>query len=121
MTNTIFVTGGSGFIGTEFVKAALAAGHQVQVLTRSQKSAERIKASGALPVLGNILEPGDWQQVAAKSQVVFHLAQPETYGAKVTIERAQAFSQERLKMDANLLVGHFTRGLPFILLENRGR
>jgi nucleoside-diphosphate-sugar epimerase len=101
--NTMFVTGGSGFIGSSFVRHALDAGKNVQVLTRSEKSAERVRASGATPVMGDMLRSGAWQTVAAQASIVVHLAQPETYGTRVTRQRALNFRQERLKMDANLL------------------
>ncbi len=100
---TLFVTGGTGFIGSSFVRQALDAGKQLQVLTRSENSAERVRASGATPVLGDMLHTGPWQAAAAKAQIVVHLAQPETFGARVTRERALIFRQERLRMDENLL------------------
>ena len=103
MPHTIFVTGGSGFIGSRFVHHALNRGHHLQVLTRSEKSAERLRALGATPILGDMLQPGSWQAAAAEAQIVVHLAQPETYGARITRKRAENFRQERLRMDANLL------------------
>src|SRR5216117_1022333 len=103
MSKTIFVTGGSGFIGSVFVRHAREAGHHVQSLTRSEKSAERVRAMGAEPVLGDLNEPGSWQETAAQAQIVLHLAQPETYGERVTLERAQKFREQRLQMDAHLL------------------
>src|SRR5947207_13446314 len=103
MTYLIFVTGGSGFIGSAFVRYALNAGHKVQVLTRSEKSAARVRTQGAEAVIGDLNEPGSWQDTAQKAQVVLHLAQPETYGTKVTRQHAENFRQQRLKMDDNLL------------------
>jgi nucleoside-diphosphate-sugar epimerase len=103
MTYTIFVTGGSGFIGSAFVRCAVEAGHHVQVLTRSEKSAERVRASGTEAVIGDLNSPGPWQEAVSNAQVVVHLAQPETYGEKVTTGRAERFREQRLRMDANLL------------------
>lgn len=102
MPHTIFVTGGSGFIGSSFVQHALKQGHQLQVLTRSEKTAEKLRALGTTPILGDMLQRGSWQAAAAEAQIVVHLAQPETYGARITRNRAEKFRQERLKMDANL-------------------
>jgi nucleoside-diphosphate-sugar epimerase len=99
---TLFVTGGSGFIGSEFVRQAVHAGHAVEVLTRSNRSAERIRDLGAVPVAGDLLQPGPWQSTIAEAQAVVHLAQPETYGGRVTRKRAESFRQSRLRMDTNL-------------------
>lgn len=43
----VFITGATGFIGTELVKELLAAGHQVRGLTRSETGAEQLTAVGA--------------------------------------------------------------------------
>ncbi len=100
---SMFVTGGSGFIGREFVRCAIAGGHHVSVLTRSQASASRIVAAGAQPVIGDLGEPGPWQDVASSVQAIVHLAQPDTYGARVSAARAKAYRAGRLRMDALLL------------------
>jgi nucleoside-diphosphate-sugar epimerase len=99
----IFITGGSGFIGSIVVRRAIEAGHRVQVLTRSEKSAAKVRSAGAEPIIGDINQSGAWQETAAQADVVYHLAQPETYGTKITKKHAEAFREQRLKMDAALL------------------
>ena len=49
----IFVTGAAGFIGSAFVRQALAAHYQVYGLTRSEASANRLREMGATPVIGS--------------------------------------------------------------------
>lgn len=99
----VLVTGGSGYIGVATVKQLLAAGHAVQVLTRSEAGAARVAAMGAVPVIGDILQPGVWQQTAAQAGAVIHLAQPETYGERITRQRAQAYRTQRQRMDSLLM------------------
>ncbi|MDX2141313.1 MAG: NAD-dependent epimerase/dehydratase family protein [Chloroflexota bacterium] len=108
MMQTIFVAGGTGFIGSEFVLEALKAGHQVVALARSDASAETLRKAGARPVSGDLLTPGDWQAQAAQADAVVHIAQPLTFGGRVTKQRAEAYRRERLQMDANLL-SHLAR------------
>jgi uncharacterized protein len=101
---TLFVTGGSGFIGTAFVEAALAAGFEVRALARSDGSAGRLRQLGAVPVGGDVSdEAGAWRTAAADCDVVAHLAQPQTYGGRVTAARARRYGAERLRMDRALL------------------
>ena len=61
---TTFVTGAAGFIGTELVKLLVARGHTVLGLTRSLEAAERVRRAGAMAVLGDLREPGQWQDEA---------------------------------------------------------
>ncbi len=99
----IFVTGGTGFIGNRLVRRAVEAGHQVFVLTRSEKSAGKTQMDGATPVTGSLLLEGEWQQEAAQAEAIVHLAQPDTFGARVSQKRAQNYRDQRLKMDELLL------------------
>jgi nucleoside-diphosphate-sugar epimerase len=98
---TAFVTGATGFIGTELVKVLVAHGYEVLGLTRSADGAQRLRQVGAMPVMGDLLEPGRWQDEAA-ADWVFHLPPPLVCAARVT-RRAESMSRARLTMDAHLL------------------
>jgi nucleoside-diphosphate-sugar epimerase len=99
---TAFVTGAAGFIGIELVEVLLARGHRVFGLAGSMEAAERLRRAGAVPVIGDLLEPGLWQDEAA-ADWVFHLPPHSMCGTRVTRKRAEAIARARVLMDAHLL------------------
>ena len=82
---------------------AVAANYQVDGLTRSEASAKLLGQMGATPVIGDLARAEGWPEVAAESEMIVHLAQPDTYGARVTIGRARNYGDKRLQMDTLLL------------------
>jgi nucleoside-diphosphate-sugar epimerase len=96
------VTGGSGFIGQLFVRCAIEASYQVQALIRSDKSAAILTKLGASPINGDLLIPGNWQQSATQADYIVHMAQPTTFGGRITKSRAERYRTERLQMEAAL-------------------
>lgn len=70
----VFVTGATGFIGTELVKQLINAGHQVRGLTRSEEGAEQLKAAGAEVHRGNITDLESLRSGAEGMDAVVNLA-----------------------------------------------
>jgi nucleoside-diphosphate-sugar epimerase len=99
---TTFVTGAAGFIGTELVKVLVARGHQVFGLARCAEAAQDLRRAGAIPVMGDLLEPGQWQDEAA-TDWVFHLPPHPECGPCVNSRRAASAARARVLMDAHLL------------------
>ena len=99
---TTFVTGAAGFIGSELVKVLVARRHRVFGLADSVDAAERVRRAGGVPVLGDLLEPGPWQDEAG-ADWVFHLPPHPVDGPRVAWRRAAAIARERVLMDAHLL------------------
>jgi len=99
---TTFVTGAAGFIGTALVKVLVARGHRVFGLTPCMEAAERVRRAGAIPVMGDLLEPGQWQDEVA-ADWVFHLPPHPTCAPRVTRRRAESVARARVRMDAHLL------------------
>lgn len=70
----IFVTGATGFIGTELVKELIAAGHSVRGLSRSDAGAEQLAAAGAEVQRGDLEDLDSLRSGATGMDVVVNLA-----------------------------------------------
>jgi nucleoside-diphosphate-sugar epimerase len=70
----IFITGASGWIGSAVVPELLGAGHEVVGLARSEASAQRLEAAGAIVQRGDVDDPDGLAKAAAGSDGVIHLA-----------------------------------------------
>ena len=53
----IFVTGGSGFLGSRMIRSLVNQEHEVIALARSTLSGERIRTLGATPFTGDLERP----------------------------------------------------------------
>lgn len=70
----ILVVGGTGVIGRRVVPLFVAAGHQVDVVSRSAAKSAQIRAAGASPVAVEVFRPGAVAEVVAGHQAVINLA-----------------------------------------------
>jgi uncharacterized protein len=99
---TAFITEAASFIGRALVEVLVARGHQVFGLAPSVEAAQRVRLAGAVPVMGDLIDPGQWQDEAA-ADWVFHLPPQAPRSLRITQRRAASLASTRVVMDAHLL------------------
>ncbi len=69
-----FITGATGYIGSVCAEKAIAEGHTVHGLSRTEAGDAKLKALGVLPVRGDLSSFDTLTQESAKADVVLHCA-----------------------------------------------
>lgn len=72
----IFLTGGSGYIGSEVLRALTGRGDTVRALARSDASAEAVEAAGATAVRGELTDGDLLRAEGERADGVIHTASP---------------------------------------------
>ncbi|MCU1613115.1 MAG: hypothetical protein JWO98_655 [Frankiales bacterium] len=70
----VFLTGGTGLVGSAVLRALLADGHTVSALARSDTSAAALEATGATVVPGDVDDPGTLAAAARAADAMIHTA-----------------------------------------------
>jgi nucleoside-diphosphate-sugar epimerase len=70
----IFLTGGSGYVGSAVLDAFVRAGHHVDALVRTPEKAAEVQARGGKPLLGDLRSPASYANAAAAADGVVHAA-----------------------------------------------
>jgi nucleoside-diphosphate-sugar epimerase len=82
MMGTVFVTGGSGFVGSRLISRLIADGHTVRALARSDAAAAKVHDLGAIPVRADLADVAGLRAAAAGSELAFHAAARTTRGTR---------------------------------------
>src|SRR5215203_5602715 len=70
----VFLTGGTGYVGSAVLDGLLRAGHRVTAIVRDPEKAERLTARGATTVVGELAMPKTFAAALAGSDAVVHTA-----------------------------------------------
>ena len=97
MNGTMFVLGGTGFIGREAVIQGRQAGWQVKALVRSEAGAVTLRQAGAQPVVGDLYQPESWAAEARDSTALIDLTQPR-FPTRLSRSAIRSLSAKRQAM-----------------------
>jgi nucleoside-diphosphate-sugar epimerase len=70
----VFVTGGTGLVGTPIVRMLVRRGVEVTALVRSDPGAARMRELGATPRFGGVEDPRTWEDIGAHEGVIHSAA-----------------------------------------------
>lgn len=101
----VFVTGGTGTIGSLVVAELLAHDHTVLALARSDHSAKALTDAGAETVRGTVTDLDVLQAGAAQTDGVIHLAFGRDYGSEEAIAQSVAEEGAALTALSEALIG----------------
>jgi len=74
VADRVLITGATGFVGGAILERLVAAGRPVRALTRSPEGETALRAAGAEPVRGDILDPASLERACDGCDVVYHVA-----------------------------------------------
>ena len=97
----IFMTGGTGFVGRNLTRVLVRAGHEVTVLTRSEKGGLPPEA-GVSMISGNPVQKGDWQGKVGSFDGVINLAGASIF-SRWTEEGKRRLQESRFLTTRNLV------------------
>ncbi|WP_206791336.1 SDR family oxidoreductase [Amycolatopsis sp. MtRt-6] len=101
----VFITGGTGLIGSAVVAELLGNGHTVLALARSDASARAAEAAGAEPIRGGLSDLDVLRAGAAQADGVIHLAFANDFSSPEALANAVAEESAALAALGEALVG----------------
>lgn len=93
----VFVTGGTGLIGSRLVRRLLGRGEQVQLLTRRYGAARQIVGHECGLFEGDPTQAGDWMKEVADCDAVVHLAGENIFARRWNAAFKAALLESRVR------------------------
>jgi hypothetical protein len=114
----VFMTGGTGLVGTTLVKALIERDHEVTILTRGHD--QRPVFPGRVSIMrGNSVEQGEWQNAVARHDVVINLAGASIF-RRWSARARESILQSRVLTTRNLVEGILRGQQQMVLLSVSG-
>ncbi|PYH32449.1 oxidoreductase domain-containing protein [Aspergillus neoniger CBS 115656] len=79
-TKTLFLTGGSGYIGSALIPLALSRNYTIRALSRTPQSDSKLLSLGVTPIRGDLTSLSTLRTESASATAVIHLATAFVFG-----------------------------------------
>jgi uncharacterized protein len=99
----VFVTGGTGLIGSRLISRLMQRGDWVVLLTRRFAAARQMFGTNCEVVEGDPMQPGDWQDRAAGCEGVIHLAGENIFNRRWSAAFKTLMYDSRVKTTQNVV------------------
>jgi nucleoside-diphosphate-sugar epimerase len=110
----VFITGGTGLIGSAVVAELLGNGHTVLALARSDASAQAAEAAGAEAIRGSLVDLDTLRAGAAQADGVIHLAFGNDFSSPEAVAKSVAEETAAVATLGEALVGS---DRPFVVVS----
>ena len=97
----VFMTGGTGFVGTSLAKKFISEGHTVTILTQPADGAA-LKMTGLAYLEGHPTVKGKWQEAVEEHDVIINLAGASIF-SRWTPEHKKVLRESRIETTRNLV------------------
>jgi len=115
MGKTIFITGGSGYIGRTLIDLALSRGYTVHALSRSPRSDTILLSLGATPIRGDLTSLPTLTTSASQADIVISIA--DSLSSDYSLPRNERF---RINNAANNALAEGLAGTEKVLVTTGG-
>ncbi len=99
----VFITGGTGLIGSRLVRRLMERRDRPVVLTRRQSTAEKLFGKSCRIVEGDSMKAGPWQEIAAECDATINLAGENLFNHRWDDQFKALMSESRLQTTAHVV------------------
>ena len=99
----VFVTGGTGLVGSLLVKKLRERGDQVVALSRRPDAAKQLWGDAVTAIVGDPVQPGPWMDAVSDCDAVVHLAGEGIFNRRWSQEFKDLIYSSRIKSTDNIV------------------
>ena len=99
----VFVTGGTGLVGSLLIKKLRERGDKIVVVSRRPETAKQLGGDACTVVAGDPAQPGDWMDAVRDCDAVVHLAGEGIFNRRWSQEFKDLIYSSRINSTQNIV------------------